>query len=116
MVSQRLEPVNGVVRVPEAPGLGVTLDRAALERAVKLKLPEQPRWIIRSRFKNGSVMHNIADPAQSLFMVRPDIRRLIPLSYTSPVSTDYWDDDGTPEYRKMFARIEREGVVLEPGR
>jgi L-alanine-DL-glutamate epimerase-like enolase superfamily enzyme len=116
VVRQRLEPVNGVVRVPEAPGLGVTLDRAALERAAKLRLPEQPRWIVRSRFKNGSVMHNIADPAQSLFMVRPDIRRLLPLSYTSPVSTDYWDDDGTPEYKNMFARIEREGVVLEPGR
>ena len=27
--------------------------------------------------------------------------------------TDYWEDDGTEEYRAMFERIEREGIVLE---
>jgi len=59
------------------------------------------------------VLYNIADPKQSIFMVRPDVRRLLPLSYVSPVTTEYWDDDGTAEYRAMFARIEREGVVLE---
>ncbi|HZT32423.1 MAG TPA: mandelate racemase/muconate lactonizing enzyme family protein [Bryobacteraceae bacterium] len=113
VVMERLEPVNGFVRVPESPGLGVTLDRAALKRAEELRLPEQPRWIIRSRFKNGSQMYHLADPKQSLFMVRPDTRRLIPMSYASPISTDYWDDDGTPAYKEMFARLEREGMVLE---
>ena len=52
------------------------------------------------------------DPGQSLFMVRPDRWRLIPMSYDSPLTTEYWDDDGSEEYRKMFARIEREGIVL----
>jgi hypothetical protein len=46
-------------------------------------------------------------------MVRPDTRRLIPMSYASPISTEYWDDDGTAAYKQMFARIEREGLVLE---
>ena len=45
-------------------------------------------------------------------MVRPDRWRLIPMSYDCPLTTEYWDDDGTEEYRKMFARIEKEGVVL----
>jgi hypothetical protein len=35
------------------------------------------------------------------------------MSYDSPISTEYWDDDGSPEYRAMFERIEREGIVLE---
>jgi len=35
------------------------------------------------------------------------------MRYDAPISTDYWDDDGTDAYREMFARIEREGVVLE---
>ena len=39
VVKERLEPVNGFVRVPEVPGLGVTLDRAALERATAKRLP-----------------------------------------------------------------------------
>ena len=46
-------------------------------------------------------------------MVRPDRKRLIPMSYDAPISTEYWDNDGTPEYIEMLARLEREGVVLE---
>lgn len=113
VVRERLEPVNGFVRVPEGPGLGVTLDREELERLKKLRLPEQPRWIIKTSFRNGTMMYNIADTKQSIFMVRPDVRRLIPVSYVSPASTEYWDDDGSPAYRTMLQRIEREGVVLE---
>ena len=48
-------------------------------------------------------------------MVRPDHRRLAPMSYCAPLSTDYWDDDGTEEYRTMFAKIEKEGIVLVRG-
>ncbi len=111
---ERLEPVNGFVRVPESPGLGVTLDRDELERLKHLKLPPQKKWIIRSRFENGTRMYNIADPEDSIFMVRPDRRRgMVPMSYDAPITTEYWDDDDTAEYREMFARIEREGVVLE---
>ncbi len=113
VVKERFEPVNGFMKVPEGPGLGVTLDREALKRAAAVKLPEQSRWIIRSRFKNGTRMFHLADPKDSLFMVRPDFRRLIPMGYASPISTEYWDDDGTPEYKQMLARIEREGMVLE---
>ena len=115
VVKERLEPVNGFVRVPEAPGLGLSLDRAELERLEKLKLARPARWIVRSRFDNGARMYNIADPDNSMFMVRPDIRRLIPMSYVAPIETEYWDDDGSPDYRAMFERIEREGTVLESG-
>ena len=114
VVKERLEPVNGFVRVPESPGLGVTLDRGELERLKQLELPPQEKWIIRSRFENGTRMYNIADPEDSIFMVRPDRRRgMVPMSYDAPISTEYWDDDGTDAYREMFDRIVREGVVLE---
>jgi L-alanine-DL-glutamate epimerase-like enolase superfamily enzyme len=113
VIKEKHEPVNGFLRVPEGPGLGVTLDRAALKRAEDLKLPEQKRWIIRSKFKNGTRMFNLADPNDSIFMVRPDRRRLVPMSYGSPISTEYWDDDGTAAYQQMRARIEHEGIVLE---
>ena len=113
VVNERLEPINGFVRVSESPGLGLTLNREELERLKKLKLPDQEKWIIKSQFKNGTRMNNIADPNDSLFMVRPDRKRLIPMSYDAPISTEYWDDDGTSVYKKMFQRIEQEGIVLE---
>ncbi|HTI50566.1 MAG TPA: enolase C-terminal domain-like protein [Planctomycetaceae bacterium] len=113
VVKERLEPINGLIRVSERPGLGLTLDRDELERLKALKLPEQPKWILRSRFANGTAMYNIADPKDSLFMVRPDFRRQITLSYDAPITTDYWDPDGSPAFREMFQRIEKEGTVLE---
>ena len=116
VVKERLLPVNGMLRVPEKPGLGVTLDPQELERLKSLKLPEQPKWILKTSYDNGTVMYNIADPKSSLFMVRPNIRRQLPiLSYDAPVSTEYWDDDGSPEYRAMFNRLEKEGVVITRG-
>lgn len=113
VVRERLEPVNGLVRVPEKPGLGLTLDRAELERLEQLQLPEQQPWIIRSRFANGTRMYHLADPQQSIFMVRPDTRRLMPMRYESPIATDYWDEDGSPEYRAVRERLAREGAILE---
>ena len=116
VVEERRAPVNGFLRVSEEPGLGVSLDRAELERLEQLEPPRQGKWIIASRFHStGARMYNLADPDQSLFMVRPDGRRLIPMSYEAPITTEYWDDDGTPEYAAMFERLEREGMVLEPG-
>ena len=118
VVKETSDPINGFLRVSERPGLGVTLDRAELERLKNLKLPEQAKWIIKTKYDNGTVMYNIADPKQSIFMVRPDVRRkLPPVSYDAPLSTEYWDNDGSPEYQAMFRRIEREGVVLtgKPG-
>ena len=115
VVNEPLEPVNGFVRVPESPGLGLTLDRNALERLKHLELPAQAPWIIKSRFANGAMMYNRYDPQNSgHFMVRPDWRGgLAPMSYDVPIETEYWDDDGTPAYREMMARLEREGMILE---
>jgi len=114
-VKERLEPVNGFLRVSEEPGLGVTLDRDELARLTELSLPDHPPWILKSTFQNGSKFHMIARPTNSLLMVRPDRDRHVTLSYDSPVSSEYWDNDGTREYREMFERLEREGVVLEQG-
>ena len=117
VVQKRLEPVNGLLRVPETPGLGVTLDRDALERLKALELPPQRRWIIRSRYANGTRMYCPYEPGTAgHFLVRPDWKRgLLPFSYCAPVTTDYWDeDDDDPEFTQMYTRLEREGMVLDP--
>jgi hypothetical protein len=113
VVQERLEPINGLVRVPEAPGLGLTLDRAELERLKRLPRQEPQRWIIKSRFENGTKLYGLVDPRNSMFLVRPDLSRLLPMRYAEPITTEYWDDDGTPEYAAMIGRLDKEGVVLE---
>ena len=113
VVQERLEPINGLVRVPEAPGLGLTLDRAELERLKRLPRQEPQRWIIKSRFENGTKLYGLVDPQNRMFLVRPDLSRLLPMRYAEPITTEYWDDDGTPEYAAMIGRLDEEGVVLE---
>jgi gluconate/galactonate dehydratase len=113
VVEERPPIVNGFIRVSEKPGLGVTLDRDALERLSSLDLPEQPRWIMKSRYMNGAWMYNLIDTSNSLFLVRPDRARHITLSYDSPIESEYWDDDGSEEFKAMVERLEEEGTVLE---
>lgn len=113
VVKEKYEPVNGLIRVPEKPGLGLTLDPEKLEKLKSLELDAQPKWILRTRYNNGTMLYNLADPADSLFMVRPDKRRLVTLGYDQPLKTDYWDPDGTHAFQHMFQRLEKEGMVLE---
>ena len=114
VVKERLEPINGFVRVPEKPGLGLTLDREELERLENLELPPREPWILKSKFKNGAMMYNLYGLESGHFLVRPDWKRGgIPMSYAAPISTEYWDDDGTPAFREMREGLEREGMVLE---
>ena len=35
------------------------------------------------------------------------------MSYASPISTLYWDNDDSAAFKEMMARIERDGMVLE---
>ena len=90
------------------------LDHEELERLKKNRPPEQPPYILKTRYKNGTAMYNIMSPPKTRhFMVLPNRWRRIPLSFDSPLRTEYWDDDGSPEYRAMFKRLEAEEMVLE---
>ena len=115
VVAERLEPVNGFLRVPEVHGLGVTLDRDELERLAGLELPQPPPFILKSRFKNGATQYYLlADGTGAHFFVRPDSRRdLLPMSWESPIVTEYWDEDGSPEFAAMRERLERKTLVIE---
>jgi len=114
VVKEQLEPINGMVRVPEKPGLGLTLDREELERLKKIGPAAKKSWIVKTTYQNGTRMYNLHTPEESLFMVRPDRRReLPPPSFAAPLKTEYWDDDGGEEFKKMKERLKKEGPVLE---
>ena len=98
----------------KAPGLGLTLDREALERLTRLPRQEPQRWIIKSRFENGTKLYGLVDPRKPhVSWSDRDLSRLLPMRYAEPITTEYWDDDGTPEYAAMIGRLDKEGVVLE---
>jgi galactonate dehydratase len=114
VVHQRLDPINGMVRVGEEPGLGLSLDRDELERLKKVKPAKKKSWIVKTTYQNGTRMFNLHRPDDSLFMVRPDRRReLPPASFAAPLKTEYWDDDGGEEFKAMKAKIVTEGPVIE---
>jgi len=46
-------------------------------------------------------------------MVLPHRWRLIPMAFDAPLSTDYWDNDGSPEFQSMMKRLESEAMVLQ---
>ena len=112
-VVRRFQPINGFVRIPEGPGLGVELDRAELERLKGLQLQEKPRWIIKSKLANGTRLFAKAQDKRH-FMIRPDwTRGGLPLSYEAPITTEYWDDDGSDAFAQMWTRLDAEHPVVE---
>ena len=114
VTNERFKPTNGFVRVSEGPGLGVTLNREALETLTRNRPPRQPPFILRTRFKNGAVMYNLMKPPETRhLMVLPHRWRLIPMAFDAPLSTEYWDNDGTPEFQAMMKRLEAEAMVLQ---
>ena len=112
-VTAPLNPINGFVRVPEQPGLGVELDMIEVERLEQIEPAAKPKFIIVSKYDNGTVFYTRPDPNVH-FMVRPDwSRSLMPVSFAAPLKTEYWDDDGSADFAAMMTRVEREGAVLE---
>jgi len=113
-VIEPMNPINGFIRVPEQPGLGVELDMVEVRRLEQIEPMAKPRFIIVSKYDHGPTLYTRPDPENPHFMVRPDwSRSLMPLSFAAPLKTEYWDDDGSDEFNAMMSRIEKEDAVLE---
>ena len=111
VVKERFEVVRGYMKVPEKPGLGVTLDRDELERLKSLPMPICPPFIVRCHYAGGRTLHFMHDPEEARnFLCIPDLASMPQCGYADPVETEYWDDDGSEEFRSMLAQC-REGPV-----
>jgi sialidase-1 len=112
-VTEPLNPVNGFIKVSEAPGLGVELDEEKMAELESQDRTIHPRFLIESRYVNGAHLRTRKDPDNPHFMVRPDwSRELPPPSFAAPLTTSYWDDDETPEFAAAYAEIESKGSRL----
>jgi hypothetical protein len=113
-VTEPLNPINGFIRVPEQPGLGVELDMKEVERLTRIEPMTKPNFMIVCKYDNGTTLYTRPDPKNPHFMVRPDwSRTLMPMSFVAPLKTEYWDDDASTDFNAMIARVEQEGAVLQ---
>ncbi len=93
----------GFMRVPEAPGLGVQIDEDAVTKyrmEPPFSLPKEPH-ILSVIWPGGRVMH-YADMNSQMW---PDFRAGNQPVQERGVEFEIWRDDGSPEWRDLFARL-----------
>ena len=101
--------VNGSVRVPDKPGLGVTIDPKKLDTYSRAPRPSQPRFLVRMRHRGGPSIYFRRDPEKpGPGLANWDTSRFPgpATGYTNPVVTDFWDEDGSPEFERVWKLTE----------
>jgi len=104
LLTEPLTVRGGYLRVPEGPGLGVEVDEAALTR-YRMEPPYQlpdPRHILSVVWPGGRVVHfaNMRDQCWPHFQAGNDPAQ------EPGVRLEIWDDDGSPEWAELYARLE----------
>ena len=111
VVQPTFEVVGGQVRVPEAPGLGLTLDRAALERLKAREVEPLPRALIRIAHGRGHTTY-ARPPVASLPRDCAHMLAGIGEGYDLPVDQDSFFDDGSERFTTLWERTGK-GLVTE---
>ena len=106
VVTPVLEVAGGTVRVPEGPGLGLSLDRDALARFTAAKPAPQRRALVRIRYRGLPAIY--ARPSASHLSDRngtgPSHVNGFGPGYNQPVDQDYLDDDGSKDFAELWER------------
>ena len=102
VVTPALKVEGGTVAVPEGPGLGVTLDREALDRWKQAKTDPYPRALVRVQYEGIPAFYREGADRQPGRQRCP--RRVRGRVRSSPVDMDYWDDDGSQDFADLWDR------------
>jgi L-alanine-DL-glutamate epimerase-like enolase superfamily enzyme len=97
--------IGGSVAVPDGPGLGVTIDRGKLEKYSKAPRPKQGRFLVRMRFVGGPYIYFRFDSSVPLNRLGFNLPGPVP-GYGNPVRTDFWDEEGSGEFERMWKQTE----------
>ena len=100
---EQMPVVGGCVRVPDGPGLGITLDRHKLEKCAAQKPHDRGRYLIRVRFADGLTVCTRGDPDATRAQLRSfeslhggTAPGTVP-TYTAQVCGDFWDEGEEPD-------------------
>ena len=105
ITTERIPVIEGSSPIPEAPGLGVEVDEAALERVAAREPTVFRRYVSVLRLPGGHTLYTPRFPSVSQLTGYEEgtIRGL---------RTELMDDDGSPEFERLYERVHSEGVVV----
>lgn len=106
VVRERIPVIEGYSPVPEGPGLGIEVDEDALAR-VAANLPlDIPTHVGVLLLPGGHKLYTPSFPSVSRLTGREEgtIRGL---------KLELWDDDGSPEFARIYERVQEEGSFIE---
>ena len=105
--------VGGSVQVPNGPGLGVSIDRNKLGKYSSQPRPKQSRFLVRMHFSGGPHIYFRFDSSVPLNRLGFDLPGPV-AGYGNPVRTDFWDEEGSEEFERMWKKTESGPVWTEP--
>ena len=104
IVTPAIEVAGGTARVPEAPGLGVTLDRDALARWSSAEPDPLPRALIQIQYAGLAPIYARL-PVRSVgdgLGTGPSFIDGHGPGYNHPVDMYFWDDDGSAAFAEAW--------------
>ena len=107
ITTTRIPVIEGSSRVPEAPGLGVEVDKDALRRAAAREPLPRPEFVGVTLLPGGATLYTLDDP---------DLARLTGFEEGAQpgIRLDRWVADGSAAYGATLERLRREGPFIEP--
>ena len=92
--------------MPEAPGLGVEVDEAALSRLAQNSAAQRPDFIGVLHLPAGHKIYSAGQPRVAQLTGKEE-------AAIRGIAFERWVDDGSAEFARVFARVQTEGWFLE---
>lgn len=106
ITTTKIPVVGGFSPVPEAPGLGVEVDEAALARAAARRPLPPPEFIGVLYLPGGAKAYSWGNPNVEALTGKEE--GAIP-----GISFEYWEDDGSNEFSRTKDRLQSEGSFVQ---
>ena len=108
ITTTRIPVIEGFSLVPEAPGLGVDVDEAAITRFAARKPAESnTRHMGVFTLPGGRKVYQAAHRAATSNLFGKEEHGIRGIRF------ELWEDDGSPEFDAAHARVKREGRFIE---
>ncbi len=111
LLTERIDVLGGYARVPEAPGLGVEVDEAALAKYRVEKADHTlPKRLVRYSRPNGVNVY-FGDDWPSVMKMRAYFSKGNQPAFERGVTTTLVDDDGSPAFAELYRKVLQEPVL-----
>ncbi|HAA74362.1 TPA: hypothetical protein DCE37_04485 [Candidatus Latescibacteria bacterium] len=114
ITAERIPVTGGFSRVPEAPGLGIDIDEAALKAAAERRALERHEHIAIYHLPDGKRLFAL-DTSQKSVGASEGFSAMSGFEEGDLRGSRFeaWADDGSEEYRKTQARLQADGWYVE---